>query len=348
MKTIFRIALFLLLTAGIFFPVSYAVQNEVNVYAWTGYIPSSVIQQFTKETGIKVNLSEYDSNETMYAKLKTSPEAGYDLVIPSSYFVERMAKQHMLEKLDKSELPNFKNINEALLHKSFDPQNNYSIPYFWGSTGIVINSDYIKENEVKSWEDLWNSKYKNQLMMLSDIREVFGMALLTLGYSVNDKNPEHIRQAYEKLRKLLPNVKIFNSDAEQTIYIDEDAVIGMGYNGDINLTQKENSKVKYIYPKEGFTIWIDCVAIVKNAPHLQNTYKFINFLMRPDIAAVASEEIGYSTPNSAAEKFLPKEDRKNITINPTREILKRGEIQTDIGDTLAVYSKYWEKLKIGE
>jgi len=325
----------------------YAEKNVLNIYAWSGYIPDTVIKQFTKETGIQVNLSEYDSNETMYAKLKAS-SAGYDIIIPSSYFIERMTKQNMLQKLDKNELPNFKNLNPVLLHKPYDSENNFSIPYLWGTTGIVVNSKYFKEGEITKWQDFWNPKFKNQLMMLSDIRDVFGMTLLTLGYSPNDTKPEHIKEAYLKLKELLPNIKIFNSDAEQTIYIDEDAIIGMGYNGDIHLTQQENPDVKFIYPKEGFTIWIDCLAVIKNAPHLQNSYKFINFILRPDVGKEISEEIGYATPNLAAIKLLPKEEQNDKTINPDAETLKHGELQVDVGQALPMLSKYWEKLKIGE
>ena len=345
MRRLFIAFFFIFITAST--PIL-AAKNVVNIYAWSGYVPDKVIQQFTKETGIQVNLSEYDSNETMYAKLKAS-SAGYDIIIPSSYFVERMHKQDMLQKLDKTKLPNFNNLNSALLHKPYDLENDYSIPYLWGTTGIVINSNYFKDNEITSWNDLWDPKFKDQLMMLSDIREVFGMALLTLGYHADDTNPEHIKQAYFKLKQLLPNIKIFNSDAEQTIYIDEDAVIGMGYNGDIHLTQLENPDIKFIYPKEGFTIWIDCLVIVKNAPHLQNAYKFMNFILRPDIAKEISEEIGYSTPNKAATKLMSKEEQNNPVINPDAKTLMRGELQTDAGaEALPLLSKYWEKLKIGE
>jgi spermidine/putrescine transport system substrate-binding protein len=327
--------------------LSFAADNSVNVYTWSGYIPNEVIQKFTKETGIQVNISEYDSNETMYAKLKAS-SAGYDVIIPSSYFVERMMRQNMLHKLDKSQIPNFKNLKHTLLNEPYDPNNDYSIPYLWGTTGIVVNSKYFKKGEITSWKDLWNPKYKNQLMMLNDVRDVFAMALLALGYSVNDSDPKHIERAYLKLKELLPNIKIFNSDAEQTIYIDEDAILGMGYNGDIHLTQKENPDVQFIYPKEGFTIWIDCLAVVKNAPHLANTYKFINFLLRPDVAKITSEETGYATPNEAAIKLMPKEYRGDKTINPDALTLKRGRIQSDTTDVLPIYAKYWELLKIGE
>lgn len=331
----------------IIFTVVYAQKQVVNVYVWSGYLPADVVRDFTKETGIRINLSEYDTNETMYAKLKSSPEAGYDVIIPSSYFVDRMSKQGMLHKLDKNKLPNFKNLNPLFLHKQFDPNNDYSLPYLWGATGITVNKKYFPENEIQSWKDLWNPKYKNQVMMLSDVREVFGMGLLALGYPSNDTNPEHLHQAYLKLKDLMPNIKIFNTDAEQTIYIDEDAVLGMGFNGDIYLSQLENPNLKFIYPKDGFVLWIDCLAITKNAPNSENAYKLLNFLMRPDIAKRISMSVGYSVPNIAAVKLLPEAIRNNPTINPSLQILKRAQFQVDVGKALPIYEKYWELLKIG-
>lgn len=331
-----------------FIPKVFAQENTLNIYAWTGYIPRSILQQFTAETGIKIHLAEYDSNETMFAKLKASPLAGYDIVIPSSYFVERMIKQNMLHEIDLSKLKNFHNLNTAFLYKDFDPKNNYSIPYLWGCTGIVVNSKYFDIKSIQGWQNVWHPRFKDQLMLLNDMREVFGMAMLTLGYSVNDTNPEHIKQAYVKLKELLPNIKIFNSDAEQTIYIDEDAIIGMGYNGDINLTQQENLDVQFIYPKEGFVLWIDSIAITKNAQHIENAHKFIDFLLRPDIAKTIALEIGYSVPNAEAINLMSKDMQNNPVINPSKEILKRGYLQNDLGDAIPVYDKYWELLKIGE
>lgn len=351
MKKIFnilQIITFFILTILIPVKIFAASNNVLNLYSWSGYVPNEIIQQFTKETGIKINISEYDANETMYAKIKASPQTGYDIIIPSNDFVERMGKQNMLTKLDKAKIPSLKNINPGLLNKPFDPGNQYSVPYLWGATGIVVNAKYIDPKTINYWRDLWNPKYKNQLMMLNDLREEFAVGMLVLGYSVDNKNPEHIKQAYLKLKELLPNIKIFNSDLEQTIYIDEDAVIGMGWNGDIHLTQEENPDVKFIYPKDGFVIWIDSMIIPKNAPHTENAYKFINFILRPEIAKQISLTTGYTTPNLAAIKMLPKEVQSNPTINPDEKTLERGQLQRTLGDAAPVYEKYWEMLKIDQ
>lgn len=323
-----------------------ADDKALNVYNWSDYMPDDVITQFEKETGININYSTYDSNETMYAKLKADPDAGYDVIVPSSYFVGRMRRQDMLQSFDKSQLPNVKYLNPALLNKSFDPGNNYSIPYFWGSTAIVINKQYYPDGQINSWADFWKPALKNQLLILDDTREVFSMALISLGYSANDTNPDHIKQAYQKLLTLMPNIKVFNQEAAKAMYIDEDATVGMGYSGDIYEANKDNVNLEYIYPKEGFVIWIDCISIPKGAPHLANAYKFLNFLMRPDIAEKLSMETGYASPNSAAIKLMPKDVQQNYIIYPPQSVLKNGQFEDDVGSASNLYEKYLELLKI--
>lgn len=327
---------------------TWADDNIVNVYTWSGVIPDFAIQQFEKETGIKVNFSTYDSNETMYAKLRASANAGYDVIEPSSYYIDRMRRQGMLQKFDVTKMPNLKNINPDFLKQSYDPQSNFSIPFIWGVTGIFVNPDYFKVNSIQKWSDLWDPRFKDQLMFLDDSREMFSMALHVLGYSANDSNPEHIKQAYLKLKELMPNIKLFNSDAVISILIDEDATVGMAWNGDVFKAKQENPKLQFIFPKDGFVVWVDNFAIPKNAPHLSNAYKFLNFMMRADVAKAVAIDNSYPTANLAAEKLLPPEIQNSKIAYPSREVLKKGEFQTDIGDkALALYEKYWEQLKMG-
>lgn len=337
----------ILLTFLLFSSSIFATSNVLNLYMWSNYIPNKVIQQFETETHIKVNIAEYDSNETLFAKLKTAQNAGYDIVIPSSYYIAKMRNNNMLHKLDHTKLPNLKYLNPDLLNKPFDPHNQYSIPYTWGTTGIVVNKKYLNPKDIQNWSDLWNPKYKNQLLILDDVREGFAIALLTLGYSINDTNPQHIKRAYLKLKQLMPNIKLFNADAEQTVYIDEDVRVGMGWSGDIYLSQQENPNLLYIYPKDGFAIWIDCLAIAKNAPNIENAYKFINFIMRPEIAKEITMLQGFATPNLKAIKLLPKAIQNSKVINPDTAILKHGQFQNDIGQANQLYTKYWNLLKIG-
>ncbi|HSW69950.1 MAG TPA: spermidine/putrescine ABC transporter substrate-binding protein [Gammaproteobacteria bacterium] len=324
-----------------------AEENVLNLYTWSGVIPEFAIQQFEKETGIKVNFSTYDSNEIMYAKLKAAKNPGYDVIEPSSYYIDRMRRQDMLLKIDQSKLPHFKNLDPEFLNKNHDPHNNYSIPFIWGTTGIFVNTHNYPANSISRWTDIWDKKYENQLMLLDDSREVFSMALITLGYSVNDSNPEHIRQAYLKLKELLPNIKVFKSDGVITILIDEDITVGMVWNGDLYKSQRENPNLVFTYPKDGFLIWVDSFAIPKNAPHSENAYRFINFMLRADVAKAISLSNNYPTPNLAAKKILPRELRENATVYPSHETLRRGHYQMDISDeALELYEMYWEKLKM--
>lgn len=321
--------------------------NTLNIYTWGNYLPNEIIRQFTKETGIKVNLSEYDNNETMFSKLKALKHSDYDIVVPSSYYVERMAKQGMLHPLDKSRITNLKHINPLLLNKSFDRKNIYSIPYLFGSTGIIVNTKYLDKKNINSWQNFWDVRYRDQLMLLDDMRDVFGIALLSLGYSINDTSPEHIQEAYLKLKQLLPNVKIFSIDTVPNIYIDEDAVIGMAWSGDCRLAEEENSSLEYIYPKEGFSIWVDSFVIIKGAPHIDNAHKFINFMSQPEIAKQVSLSIGHTTANKNAIKLMPAALQRNQVANPKADTIRRGEIQLDLDPkTRHLYEKYWEKLKI--
>jgi spermidine/putrescine transport system substrate-binding protein len=326
---------------------SFAEENVVNVYNWSNYISNDVLKEFTKETGIKVNYATYDSNETMYAKLKANPYSGYDIVVPSTYFVDRMRKQGMLQALDKNKLTHFVNLNPALLNKAYDPNNQYSVPYFWSSTGIAVNTRYHALANLQHWIDFWQPQYHNQLLMLDDLHEVFSVALLVLGYSPNDTHAEHIRQAYLKLKQLMPNIRLFNADGVKSLYIDEDLTVGMAWNGDIYQAAQENPGIQFVYPKEGFVISIDSMAIPVGATHLKNAYRFINFILRADIAKKISLATGYASPNQAAVKLMAKSVLSNPMIYPDQETLQRSVVQTDVGDAEAVYQHYWELLKIG-
>lgn len=326
---------------------AFSQEKVVNIYNWSNYISSDVLKEFTRETGIKVNYATYDSNETMYAKLKANPRSGYDIVVPSTYFVDRMRKEGMLQPLNKTKLTNFNNLNPALLNKPYDPGNHYSIPYFWSTTGIVINTKHHAVSDVQRWSDFWKPKYTNQLLLLDDIHEVFSMALLVLGYSPNDRNPDHIKQAYLKLKELMPNIRLFNADGVKSLYIDGDLTLGMGWNGDIYQAKRENPAIDFVYPEEGFVISIDSMAIPIGAAHLDNAYRFINFILRPDIAKKISLATGYASPNEAAVKLMPKSILANAMIYPDKKTLSRGVEQEDVGDAEAVYQKYWELLKLG-
>lgn len=328
--------------------IAFSADNIVNVYTWAQEIPYFIIKKFEKETGIKVNYSTFDTNEAMFAKLRISKNNGYDVVEPSSYYIDHMRQLGMLEKLDKKRLLYLKDIDPIFLNPNYDPQNLYSIPFVWGATGIFLNKNYFNLHDINQFSDLFAKKFKNQVMFLDNAREIFSMALLMLGYSINDTNPEHIKQAYLKLKAIMPNVRLFNSDAVTSLLIDEDAPVGIVWNGDLVRAHHENTQLEFIYPRNGYEIWVDNFALMKNTLHRDNAYKFLNFIMRPDISKDVSMTISYSTANLAARNLMPDIVKNNPTLYPPVDILKRGEFQVDIGEkTLALYEKYWDQLKMG-
>lgn len=334
----------LLVLAGLCIQL-FGAPNVLYVYNWSEYMPISVIKAFEKESGIKVKYSTYDSNEAMYAKIKTDKKSNYDLIVPSTYYVNKMANEGLLAKVDHTKLTNYKNLNTSLLSQKFDPKNEYSIPYLWGSTGISYNSALIGNNAVSSWADLWNPKYKKSILLTDDLREVFGMALKVLGYSANDTDAKHIEQAYKKLLELKPNVKVFNSESPKQVYLMEEVKLGMNFNGENYMANQESPDIKYVYPKEGILLWMDSLVIPKNAQNAEGAHKFINFLLKPEIAKIVSSAIGYASPNSAAIRLLDKKISSNRIIYPNANDLVNSEFQLDVGASVKIYEKYWEQFK---
>lgn len=318
----------------------------VNVYVWGGEIPKKVVQQFEHETGITINFSTYDSNETLYAKLKASSRNVYDVVLPSAYFVERMQKQGMLSLLDKTQLPNLVNLEPNFKNNDYDPNNAHSVPLIWGTTGIFYNKAFVKKPP-KSWQDLWQPHWRRQLMLLDDSREIFAIALMSLGFDPNDTNAHHIEDAFHHLLQLVPNIKLFASDSIQAIIIDEDAVAGSAWNGDAFKAQAENNNIRFNYPNDGFVIWVDCLAIPNNPPHPKEAYEFINFMLRPDVGMKIALIEGHAITNAKSKMLLPEKISDNTVVYPSADILQRGHFQRDVGEeTLALYNQYWQQLKL--
>jgi len=324
---------------------TFAADSALYFYNWSEYIPNSVLENFTKETGIKVIYSTYESNETMYAKLKTQGK-GYDLVVPSTYFVSKMRKENMLRKIDKTRLVHFKDLDSNYLNKPFDPNNTYSIPYIWGATGIGINSDMIDSSSIKSWDDFWDPKWENQLMMMDDSREFFHIALVRLGYSTNTTNPEEIKSAYKELKKLMPNVLVFNSDFPANPYLAGETSVGMLWNGSAYMARQEGANIDIIWPEKGTIFWMDSLVIPAKAENIEAAHKMIDFLLRPENAAKIALEIGYPTPVKSAYPLLPDTFSKDPSIFPPQKVIDAGFWQDDVGDASILYEEYFQKLKI--
>lgn len=329
----------------LFCSLAWGQEPEIRLFNWSDYLPQEVLDRFTEETGIAVRVTTYDSNEAMYAKLKLLASGGYDLAVPSTYFVDKMRREGMLHEIDKAKLPNFKNLDPRQLDKAFDPSNRYSIPYLWGTTGIAVNTDKFKLQDIQAWADLWKPMFRGRLLLPNDLREAFHIALRVLGYSGNTTDPGQIRQAYALLKQLLPNIRLFTSDAIDVQFVTGEVDVGVAWNGVAYKVRQEDPAIRYVYPKEGVIIWMDNWVIPKNAPHAELALKLVDFLLRPDIACLIAEKIGYTSPNLAAIKLLKPELRDDPAVYPSDGILSKGEYQTDIGAAITLYSEYWEKLK---
>lgn len=323
-------------------------KKEVTIFNWSEYIPQEVLNQFEKETGIKVNYSTYDSNEAMYAKIKVLKGSGYDVIVPSTYYVDKMSKEGLLQKLDHSKLKNFVELDPKLLNQPYDPNNTYTIPFMWGTTAIGVNAKYINPDNVSSWADLWNNAYKGKVMLQNDVREVFHVALRKLKFSGNTDNESEIKAAYEELVKLMPSVRLLNSDSPKVPFLNEEVHIGLMWGGEAFMANKENPNIVYIYPTEGAIIWADNFAIPSNAKNVDNAYQFIDFISRPEISAKISNELGYSSPILKSINYVDNETKESHIVYPTEDDLKNGEYQLDVGPAITIYEKYWEKLRAGK
>lgn len=322
-----------------------AANDVLNVYNWAEYMPTDVIKAFEKEYDVTVNYSTFDNNESMYTKLKLLDSKGYDVAFASTYFIEKMAREGMLAEIDKSKMHHLNDIYPGLMKQPFDPNNNYSLPYVWGVTGISYNAEVITQDQVTSWKDLWNSKFEQQVMLLDDVRDVFGMALRAQGHSINSTNEVEIKQAYEKLRQLRPNVVVYNSDAPHVPYVTGEAMVGMQWNGNAFMAKQEMPELKFVYPTEGAILWMDNFIVPKGSEQKDLAFKFIDFFMRPENQAKIVEELGFPAPNKQAKQFLPTELQNDPMIFPTDEQVNNGEFTNDIGKAANIYQKYWQMLK---
>lgn len=323
--------------------------DTVYLYTWTEYVPDGLLDKFTEETGIKVIVASLESNETMYAKLKTLGEAGgYDVIAPSNYFVAKMAREGMLMELDHSKLPVIKELNPDWLNKPYDPNNKYSLPQLLGAPGIAFNTDVYQGDHFTAWGDLWKAEYKNKVQLLDDAREVFNIALLKMGQDPNTKDPEIIKAAYEELLKLRPNVLSFSSDNPANSFISGEVEVGQLWNGSVRIAKKEKAPLNMVFPKEGPVLWVDTLAIPKTSKNPESAHKLINYMLGAEGAAKLTMAIGYPTSNMEALKILPKEITEDPAIYPTEEVLKKSWWQDDVGDAIQYYENYYQQLKAAQ
>lgn len=312
--------------------------ESINVYNWGEYIEEDVLELFEQETGIKVNYQTFQSNEEMYAKIK-SGSASYDVIIPSDYMIDRMIDENMLEALNFENIPNYDiNIKENFKNPEYDEENLYSVPYTWGTVGIIYNKKYVKE-PVDSWDILWDEAYKGQVLMFNNPRDAIAIALKKLGYSLNTTNEDEIKNAANELIKQKDIVQAYVMDQIFNKLPSEEAYIAPYYAGDAITMIEENENLEFIIPKEGTNRFTDAMCIPVGAKNKENAEKFINFMTRQDISDKNIEYIGYSSPmNIPATTDIEYQ----YIQYPSNEILKNTETFINLPkEILALYDKLW-------
>jgi spermidine/putrescine transport system substrate-binding protein len=319
-----------LLAVSAMFPVSaFAAGETINVYNWGQYISDGsdgsidVNAEFTKRTGIKVNYMTYDSNESMYTKLKTGGST-YDVIIPSDYMVARLISEGMLEKLDMENIPNYKYVDEAYKNQAYDPGNEYSVPYTWGTVGVIYNSKYVDEADVGSWSLLWNKKYAGKILMFDNPRDAFAVAEEYLGIDVNTVNIDDLRAASYKLIEQKPLVQSYVMDQIYDKMEREEAWIAPYYAGDYLQMAAENPDLKFYLPKEGFNLFIDAICIPKGCQNKKAAEEYINFLCDPEISGQNLDYLGYSTPISDAKQYMDPDTASSEVAYPSKKTLAGG------------------------
>jgi spermidine/putrescine transport system substrate-binding protein len=319
--------------------------GQVVVYNWSEYIPQDVLDAFSTETGIKVVYSTFESNEAMYAKVKLLRGKSYDVVVPSGYFVDLLRRDNLVRPVDHAKLTNLANLDPRLLNQEYDPGNKYSIPYMWGAVGLAYNSKYVPEGSVTRWADLLKPEFEGKIILTDDLRDAFGIALRAGGHSINSRDPGEIKEAFGFLSQLKKSVRVFDVTAIKQALISEEVWLGPIWNGDYLVASEENPSLRYVFPSEGAVLWTDSFVIPIGAENVDNAHVFINYMLRPEVAARCVEEYKYSTPNLKALPLLPENLRNNPILVPGPAQLKNAEFTTGIGDALGLYEKYWEQVK---
>jgi extracellular solute-binding protein family 1 len=326
--------------------------GELYVYNWGEYIDESVIEQFQKETGIKVIYDTFDTNEEMYPII-SSGAAKYDVVCPSDYMIKKMADNDLLAEIDFSNVPNIKNIGQQYLDmsKAFDAENKLSVPYNWGTVGIIYNTSMV-DGDPDSWEVLWDEKYKGNILMQDSVRDAFMVGEKKLGYSLNSKDKTELEAVRDQLIMQKPLVQAYVIDQVRDKMIAGEAGLAVIYSGEMLYIQNEvkasgkDWELKYVIPKEGSNLWLDSWVIPKNAPNKENAEKWIDFMCRADIAKKNFEYITYPTPNTAAFDLLDKELQENKAVFPDQELLKNCEVFEYLGEeTDELYNNLWKEVK---
>ena len=324
--------------------------NVVYVYNYGDYIDPDLIDLFEEETGITVVYDTFDTNEEMYPII-SSGSVRYDVVCPSEYMVEKMLANGLLAEINFDNVPNFQYITESCRQfaETYDPGNKHSIPYTWGTVGILYDTDYIEEGSITCWADLWKEEYRDEVMMMDSLRDIYMVALKILGYSANTTDEQELREATDLLIEQKDLVYKYATDAIRDFLLNESAALGVIYSGEVLYCQEEDDSLVYVLPEEGSNVWFDSWVIPANCRNKENAEAWINFMCRPDVAFKTFEYIYYATPNQGAIDMMAEEYPElmdNMALFPDEEALAKCEIYHYLGSEAdQMYNRYWKEFK---
>jgi spermidine/putrescine transport system substrate-binding protein len=323
--------------------------DEIFLYNWSEYIDPDIMTQFEDECGVKVVETNFDSNETLLATLQAGG-ADYDIIVPSDYMVTTLIDEGMVMELDYSIITNIANMDSINVNQYFDPEQKYTVPWFWGTSGFAVDTNEVTEYS-NSWEMVFdpNSPYCGQISMLDDQRETIGAALMYLGYSINDIDPAHLEEAKNLLIEQATCVKAYDSQTNDDLLISGETVMAHIWTGDALLASDPETGGKdgvvYVIPDEGCTIWQDNMMVPINAPNPYTAMVFMNYTQFPEVAAQNAEWVGYATPNQASKDFIDPEMLENESVYPTAEVSARLQWIEDVGNAYELYDRIWTEFK---
>ncbi len=344
MKKILSLVIIIAIAASLFVGCG-DDRTVINVYNVGDYINEDVLDMFEEEyPNIRVNYETYYSNEEMYVKVANGSSA-YDVVFPSDYMVQRMIEEGLLNKINFENVPNIKNIGENYMGHDYDPQNEYSVPYMWGTMGVLYNKEMVKE-PVTSWKVLWDKDYDDEIFMLDSERDTIGITLKMLGYSMNSSDDKELAAAKNALVEQKDLVLAYSGDEVKDKMINEEGALTVAWSGDAFYCMAENENLAYAIPEEGSNLWFDAMVIPTTSAHQKEAELFINFMSRPDIAKMNAEYIGYSTPNVEAQKLLPDDVKNNPLRYPDISALNNMEVFKYDKTLVKKQSELWQQIKI--
>ena len=318
--------------------------KEVNVICWSEYLPQEVLDSFEQEKGVKVNMTTYNSPDEMLAKVQSSKEGTYDVIIAPENYTPIFSQQDMLAELDRNKLTNFTNLDENYLGRENDPENTYSVPYMFASAVIAVNTDVIKD-EITSYADLLNPEYADKIVLIEDSRAVYSMAAMAEGCEANDTSDETLAKVEDYLTQLLPNIHAFDGSSPKTLMINGECPIGLIYGAEALLAQKEVPSIECIYPEEGVYLGADAMMITAKGTNQDNAYELLNYILDGKVSASISNIFPYINPNKAALAELGADYTENILTNPPADAVQRACTLIDIGDEISKIVELWTKIK---